>query len=218
MRNFITGTLVPIERKFGPRFTIPNRLGSIITTNHQHAVALGLRDRRYFVLEIDPQHIGDEAYFKRLWDDIYNDGINEFLHLLLSIKLNDNWHPRLMPKTAEGYEERRMSSDTVLQWMQLCITADEIKLEKEAGYSRSINLNIGWAATDQLYESYLVACKQQGWRYPANLIVFGRTLSQILGPSYRCSAPDSLGKRPMGYNVPDAEKWQGKLDERLGKS
>src|SRR6188472_2909511 len=52
-----------IERKFGPRYTIPNRLGSIITTNHQHAVTLGIGDRRYFVVEADERYASDQAYF-----------------------------------------------------------------------------------------------------------------------------------------------------------
>src|SRR5262249_27402906 len=57
MKAFITGKYIPVERKFGPRFTIPNRLASIITTNHQHAITLGARDRRHFVLEVDEQYV-----------------------------------------------------------------------------------------------------------------------------------------------------------------
>lgn len=229
MRVFITGQQIPIERKYGPRYTIPNRLASIITSNHQHAVALGLRDRRYFVLEADPQHVGDEAYFKRLWMDIHNGGVNEFMHLLLNVELGD-WHPRQKPPTTEGYEEMRMSSDTVLQWLQACVNADAVKLERDGMFKRAIGLGSEhkptWIATEYLRESYLASCKQQWGRYPVNETVFGKTLTEIFGPSYRGSVPHGLGetmfeqgkhpRRPYGYGIPNSEKLQELLDTRLG--
>src|SRR5262249_415835 len=120
MKAFITGKYIPVERKFGPRFTIPNRLASIITTNHQHAITLGARDRRHFVLEVDEQYVGNQAYFDALWKDINDGGAEQFLWTLLNFELG-NWHPRQILKTAEAYEEQRMSADPISQWAQECI-------------------------------------------------------------------------------------------------
>jgi Family of unknown function (DUF5906) len=223
-RHFITGDLIPIERKFGPRFTIPNRLASIITTNYQHAVALGVRDRRYVVYEIDPKFVGNENYFNRLWRDINDGGIEEFLYLLLNAPIRD-WHPRQIIKTEEAIEEQRMSADSISQWTQECIDDDGISLDRGPyGVTRRFQLGT-WVATEYLYDSYTSACRQRGLR-PKGREEFGKACTQMFGPAKRPNKPDEetdrgqahLGwdRRPRGYSVPESESWQEKLDERLG--
>jgi hypothetical protein len=123
-----------------------------------------------------------------------------------------------------------MGRDTVLQWMQLCINANAIKLEKEAENPKVLNLGSdhkpAWIATSYLYQSYLATCRQQGTWYPVNEIFFGMVLTKILGPSGRSTTvPEDLAKimfgqekrarRPYGHYIPSSEKWQGLLDARL---
>ena len=131
-------------------------------------------------------------------------------------------------KTPEP-EPIRMGRETVLQWMQLCIDADAIKLE-EAENSKALNLGSdhepAWIATDYLYESYRAACRQQGTWYPVHKHFFGRVLTKMLGPCCRSTtAPEDLteimfgqGKhpsRPYGHLIPNGKIWQGLLDARL---
>jgi hypothetical protein len=126
-------------------------------------------------------------------------------------------------------EKILIGRDTVLQWMQLCIDADAIKLE-ETENSKALNLGSdhkpAWIATSYLYESYLAACRQQGTWYPVNKIFFGMVLTKILGPSCRSTTvPEDLAKimfgqekrarRPYGHYIPIGEKWRGLLDARL---
>jgi len=224
MKHFITGDEIPIERKFGPRFTIPNRLASIITTNHQHAVTLGVRDRRNVVYEADRKFIGDEDYFNRLWGDINGGGIEEFLHLLLNAPIGD-WHPRQIIKTAESYEEQRMSADPISQWAQTCIDDDKISLNR-GPITRTFELGKR-ITTEHLYESYVSGCRQRGVR-PTGRTEFCRVCTQMFGPRQRLipgeEKEQSSGleisvygsSRPWGYDVPMGEDWQEKLDERLG--
>ena len=127
-------------------------------------------------------------------------------------------------------ERIRTGKDTVVRWMQLCIDADAIKLEKEAENSRALNLGSdhkpAWIATHYLYELYLATCRQQGTWYPVNEVLFGLLLTKMLGPSCRATAvPEDLTKimfgqgkrprRPYGHYIPSGEKWQGLLDARL---
>jgi len=223
-KYFITGDLVPIERKFGPRFTIPNRLASIITTNHQHAVTLGVRDRRYVVYEADPKFVGDEDYFKRLWGDINDGGIEEFLYLLLNAPIGD-WHPRRIIKTEEAIAEQRMSADSISQWAQECIDDDMINLGR-GPYGVASQRRLGTTvATEHLYESYVSSCKHRGGR-AVGRTEFGGACTRMFGPRQRLGAGDKDGRsddlrwddgsRPWGYDVPTGEAWQEKLDERLG--
>jgi len=131
-------------------------------------------------------------------------------------------------KTPEP-EPIRMGRDTVLQWMQLCVDANAIKLQ-ETENSKMLSLGSdhkpAWIATSYLYESYLATCRQQGTWYPVNEIFFGMVLTKILGPSGRSTTvPEDLAKimfgqekrarRPYGHYIPSGEKWQGLLDARL---
>src|SRR5437773_204367 len=88
--------------------------------------------------------------------------------------------------------------DTVLQWMQLCIDANAIKLE-EAENSKTINLGSdhkpAWVATDYLYRSYLATCGQQSTWYPVCKDFFGEVLTKMLGPKCRSTTvPKDLMK------------------------
>ena len=126
-------------------------------------------------------------------------------------------------------ERIRMGRDTVLQWMQLCIDADAIKLE-EAENSKALSLGSdhkpAWIATCFLYESYLATCRQQDTWYPVNNRFFGRVLTKMLGPCCRSTiVPEDLAKimfgqgkhphRPYGHLIPSGKIWQGLLDARL---
>src|SRR6516165_9017713 len=92
----------------------------------------------------------------------------------------------------------RIGSGTVLQWMQLSIDANAIKLE-EAALNLGADHKPAWIATSYLYESYLATCRQQGTWYPVNEIFFGMVLTKILGPSCRSTTtPEDLAKIMFG--------------------
>jgi hypothetical protein len=55
LKSVITGSTIQIERKHGSCRSIPNRLHVIMTTNHDHAVAAGVGDRRFVVLELSDE-------------------------------------------------------------------------------------------------------------------------------------------------------------------
>jgi Family of unknown function (DUF5906) len=125
LKSVITADTIRVERKFGSCRVIPNRLHVIMTTNHDHAVAAGVRDRRYFVLDVSDQHVDDNAYFNRLYQDLDDGGASELLYLLQGLRLG-GWHPRQLVRTAEAIEQQRMSGDSVSQWSQTCIDADAV--------------------------------------------------------------------------------------------
>ena len=89
----------------------------MMTTNHDHAVAAGVGDRRLVVYDVSDEHACDKTWFDPLYQDLENGGFSEFLYLLQNLRLGD-WHPRQILKTAEATEQQRMSGDSVSQWSQ----------------------------------------------------------------------------------------------------
>jgi hypothetical protein len=202
LKSLITADTIPTERKFGNVRQIPNRLHGILTTNHDHAVAAGVRDRRNVVLDVSEERVGDKGWFDRLYQDLDDGGANEFLYLLQNLQLR-GWHPREILKTAETVEQQRMSGDSVSQWSQACINADAVA--GDLGH-RELGQRI---SSKDLRDSYGGYCRQHGLR-PVNEEVFGKACTQMFGPRTRVSIPNTQ-RRPWGYDVPDGDKWQGKL-------
>jgi hypothetical protein len=217
MKHATTGRDIWVEIKNGPKFAIKNRLAFEHTTNHPHAVALGVKDRRVVVYEVDPKYVGNQVYFKVLWDDLNNGGVEQFLHLLQNYDLGE-WHPRETIKTIGSIEQQRMSADLVIQWAQDCIDNDLISWPTAHGGEESHNDLGTWIASEYLFRSYVAFCKKLGMR-AANPKVFGRGATRMFGPCHRCAGSAAAiwgARRPRGYDVPNWEAWQAKIDEMLG--
>jgi hypothetical protein len=213
LKSVITGETIQVERKFGSCRQVPNRLKTIATTNHDHAVAAGVRDRRNVVYDVSDERVGDRAWFDGLYQDLATGGTNEFLDFLLRVRLGD-WHPRQILKTTETIEQQRMSGDSVSQWAQACIDADAV-----IGAAAAHDLGRPVAA-ETLREAYNGYCRQNGQR-AVGQEVFGKACADMFGPRKRLRAlqTNTVGKgkrRPWGYQVPTGTKWREKVDARLG--
>jgi hypothetical protein len=67
--------------------SIQNVNNYIFSTNNYDSIQMGLRDRRYFVLEVDEEHVGDIGYFERLKQGF----TPEFYEHLLNFFLRFDW-------------------------------------------------------------------------------------------------------------------------------
>ena len=183
MKSMVTGDVLQVERKFGSCRQVPNRMKVIATTNHEHAIAAGVRDRRYVVYDVSNEHVGDGDYFEALYHDLADGGTSEFLWLLLSLQLG-NWHPRAIIKTDETTEQQRMSGDSVSQWAQACVVADAVIGVQ--GPLRTLDLG-QMIASEHLRAAYAGYCRQQGLR-PIGESAFGKACVEMFGPRKRLPA------------------------------
>ena len=101
LKSRITSAIIPVEAKFRPRREVKNRMHVMMTTNHEHAVPAGVRDRRFFVLDVSDEHAQDAAWFGPLYQGLADGGIEQFFALLLNLELGD-FHPRALVKTEEA--------------------------------------------------------------------------------------------------------------------
>ena len=205
LKSLITGETLTLEVKHGARWTVPNRLHIIMTTNHDHAVQAGARDRRYFVLDVSAHKAQNKSWFVPLYDDLENGGPEELLWFLQGVNLK-GWHPRQLPKTNEAIEQTRFSADSITQWAQACIDADAI-----VGANGHHPLSQHYA-TNVLHDAYRQHCKI----HPASNVAFGKALTQMFGQPSRQNVSSGGKSRPRTYYVPDVSTWQQALDRRLG--
>ena len=219
LKSRVTADTFQIERKNGAIRQIPNKLHLMMTTNHDHAVSAGAGDRRNVVYDVSDEHACERAWFDPLYRDLEHGGPSEFLWFLQRMKLGD-WHPRQILKTAEATEQQRMSGDTVSQWSQACIEGDAIIGVATGPHGLDNTQDLGAAVSFKaLWEGYTGFCRQVGFTRPV------RTASARHAPkcsvrgnaSRPCKATGPAAKRrPWGYQVPKGNKWQEKVDARLG--
>lgn len=208
LKSRVTARTLQIEHKHGPVREIPNRLHIIMTSNHDHAIPAGVGARRFVVFEVSDEHARDETWFDPLYRDLENGGYEEFLWLLRNVKLG-NWHPRAIIRTAETVEQQRMSADSITQWAQSCIDAGDV-----AGFPlpRAV-------ASTQLQQLYTDFC-QRHKLHPTSINGFGGACVEMFGPRVRLpkqmAGATTGNHRPWGYQVPDDNTWQMKVDCRLG--
>jgi Family of unknown function (DUF5906) len=213
LKSIITAPTIQVERKNGAVREIPNRLHPMMTTNHDHAVAAGVGDRRNIVFDVSDEHACDKNWFDPLYQDLEVGGTSEFLWFLQNLRLGD-WHPRQIIKTAETTEQQRMSADSISQWARACIEADAIIGGSQSSYPTSHDLGMT-LASEELRAAYTGYCKQQALR-AAGIGSFGIACTDMFGPRKRLKAQPNSKRRPYGYDVPAGNKWQRKLDKRLG--
>src|SRR5262245_21373486 len=217
LKSRVTANTFQIEHRGGAVRQRPNRLHLMMTTNHDHAVAAGVGDRRLVVYDVSDEHASDKTWFDPLYHDLENGGFSEFLYFLQNLRLGD-WHPRQILKTAEAAEQQRMSGDSVSQWSQACVDADAVIGAARGPYGTDMTHDLGGPISSRaLRDAYTGCCKQNSLR-ALSVEGFGKACREMFGPRRRLAAEPTLGitHRPWGYDVPDGEAWQTKIDARLG--
>jgi hypothetical protein len=215
LKSMITANTIQVERKNGAIRQITNRLHPMMTTNHDHAVAAGVGDRRNVVFDVCDEHACDKNWFDLLYRDLEAGGISEFLWFLQNLRLG-NWHPRQIIKTEEATEQQRMSADTVSQWACACINADAIVGAARGPDAHMSAYDLGTRiASETLREAYAGYCKQHSL-HAVSEAVLHQACVEMFGPRRRLPRQPNTTRRPWGYAVPTGNRWQAKIDKRLG--
>ncbi len=87
IKHLVTGRTLIINEKNLPAREEVNHMNSVFLSNSTQPLELDLGDRRFLVLWITD--VPDSAYFKALFDEIANGGVEEFYAHLLSLDMKD---------------------------------------------------------------------------------------------------------------------------------
>jgi phage/plasmid-associated DNA primase len=177
LKSMITDPFLTIERKHGGVYTVPNNLHFMFTTNAEWAVPAGAGARRYLVLDVDASKAGNHNYFKALRNEVENGGLEAFLHVLQSFRL-DLFDLRSIPITDALRDQQERSLSLEAQW------AIDLA-DREGGSNLGISQMFGrQVSTRELYDDYTSYAAARR-RYPVSSETFGKYLSRIGVPLHR---------------------------------
>jgi Family of unknown function (DUF5906) len=220
MKAMITGSTFQLERKYGAVWQVESHLHLMLTSNHDLPVRLGSADRRYFVLDVAEDHVGDKTYWDRLYSDLDKGGRAEFLNYLLTYPLG-GWHPRELLKTAEATEAQKASAPPHVQWLQAVIDEEWIEVDDKRTYSLPQQEERRlFVEKPDLYRAYSKFCRAHGMRAD-EYNVFGGHCRTFFGEEVRPRLEGQQSgverkRRPRGFNIPDGDTLARKIDEELG--
>ena len=116
LKRLITEPSIPVQPKYVDRYYVPNVLKIIMASNHHWVVPASLVARRFAVNEVSDAKCGDQSYFKALYHEQENGGLEAMFYDLLHMELGD-WHPRQdVPKTQELMRQKFNSLDPEDGW------------------------------------------------------------------------------------------------------
>jgi len=114
-KRLITEPTLFIEPKGVDAFEVPNRLSVMLASNNDWVIAASEKERRYVAQEVAHHHQQDEAWFKPLYEELRNGGLEAMLYDLLAHDLGD-WRPRQIVSTAALGRQHEESLSPLDQW------------------------------------------------------------------------------------------------------
>jgi len=201
LKELITEPRIRVTPKGVDSIQTRNCTHLIMATNSTWAVAADLKDRRFFVLEMDTVKRVDTAHFARMQEQMDNGGYQALLHFLLTYDLS-TFNVRACPKTDELRHQQEQSLSAMEAFWLDCL------LE-----GRLLPFHRGW--TGRVYKDQFVDiyADESGDRNPSRKIKMsmGRWLSKIASTTdHRHRGKTITWKNSRGRDVTTADPifWQ----------
>lgn len=115
LKTIVTEPTLPVEKKGVDVEMAANCVHVMMASNEKWVVPTASDDRRYFVIDVSQSHVGDFAYFDRLFAQMENGGRQALLHLLMH-RDQSNFQVRALPLTEARAEQQRLSLDPIAEW------------------------------------------------------------------------------------------------------
>jgi Family of unknown function (DUF5906) len=193
LKSRLTATSTTIEPKFKARRSAPNRLHAMITTNHSWSAPAGDGARRWFVLSISEEKVGDSAWFEPIYAGLDRGGYGQFLRLLLGLDLGP-WNPRQLEKTNELFDQQIMSASWTKQWLLASAEQDAFV----GGFTRfPLGADYQVNKLHAPYCDWMRSCA----RKPETIEFFRREIASVIAKPSRPRNPN--GERMRQRHFPD---------------
>lgn len=201
--NMITDDMLNIERKGKDMGTpVKNYRRFLFASNDDWPIAMGPRDRRFVILDVNDKHQQDHAYFEALNAQMENGGLQALMHELKTMDLT-GFNPRKKPPMGAGAADimTRSLPPTEKFWFEYVCRHDA------SSWPGQLN-------KDGLHAEYQEWCKKGQKSHPEDKPEFAKKLKALGG--LKNYAPREDGKRPQGWKTLPFEATRKKWEEHLG--
>ena len=193
LKGLITEPSVRVEPKGKDSLEVDSHINVIIASNNDWVIPAGLEERRFCVLDVLPDRIGDRTYFSEIYRQLENGGYEAMMHDLMHYDYSDI-DLRTIPRTFGLFEQIVSSMSPVHKFWYQRLCDGTILLSDEC-WAYEVNCNT-------LYNAYLDFCETLGRRgYNIIKSQFSIKLKEIC-PLVRTVKKSSGTSRTYYYSFP----------------
>jgi Family of unknown function (DUF5906) len=212
LKSLVTEPTLPIEAKFVDVAMRPNRLHLLLAANADWVVPASADERRYCVINVSAEKVGDYAYFKAIMDELEADdgaGYAAMLDYLLSTPLLASnaadgaplgFNVRDYPDTKGLAEQKRLSLGLEQKWWKGVLYDGRLGVP---GYEAEWKEK---APNDAIYQSYEDFMMNRQAKGILDKQAFGNFMSKYVIAS-------DISVKVKGFKSPKSGKYRGPLLE-----
>jgi Family of unknown function (DUF5906) len=191
LKHLITGDTLFVNPKNLPGRTVNNYMRTIIIGNADWIVPASYDERRFFVLNVNPEHKDDKAYFDALEYELFNGGLEALMYELMNYDYSDvNLRTALV--TEAQVEQKIESMSGVEKWWFDLLSSG--KLPFITNVYDKLNEKGYYIIKEKLYSDFCRAQTRVSERNKFNEHKFGMEFAKLL------PLLDSDGKRQYYKN------------------
>lgn len=209
LKERITGTTTGIQRKGVDTIRLPNYIHLMMTSNNERVVPAGDKERRFFVLRVASNHIGESLYWRAILQDQESGGLPNLLYFLRSVDLSD-FDVTKIPHTKELREQQEHNLSHELDWLLE-------KLETGQWFTDGTVKWEGPIRKKRLHEDYRTYMANLNARFVKGERAFHHfIMSELPGTTDRQVYGKEPHDRPMVFDFPPLEVCREVFDKKRG--
>ncbi|MHC1710594.1 MAG: bifunctional DNA primase/polymerase [Solidesulfovibrio sp.] len=215
LKSFITEAQLSYEAKGRDLLMAKSYHRVTMLSNADWVVPADMDDRRFTVLDMPKTYAQDAAYFKPIWDEMANGGLEAFYRMMLDYDFSDV-DIRKAPKTQGLLDQKLQSLDEIGVFVLEMLTEGRVPL---AGSVEADTPWPTWVHKDALLDAFTRSLADDRKRYRPSKITFGRMIKKYIpGLNTEARGPaDSTGRRQHVNGLPTLQQARADFDAVMGQ-
>jgi phage/plasmid-associated DNA primase len=169
LKGMITEDFIMVEPKGKDAFPVKNHVNLIVASNYTWAVPAGLEERRFCVLDVSEKFIQNQEYFRAIFEQMNNGGLEAMLFDLLNYDYS-NIDLSTFPRTEALLDQIIQSANSVEKfWFERLMEGTICSDDGDWGE---------YVVTQNLYDEYIEYCRKIGERFPQTNSQFAKKLRE----------------------------------------
>lgn len=215
LKSFITESQLSYEAKGHDLKMMKSYHRVMMLSNSDWVVPADMDDRRFTVLDMPKAHAQESSYFKPIWDEMANGGLEAFCRMMFDYDFSDV-DIRKAPKTQGLLDQKLQSLDEIGVFVLEMLTEGRVPLvtgvETDAPWPE-------WVHKDALLDAFTRSLADERKRYRPSKITFGRMIKKYIpGLNTGAKGPaDSTGRRPHVTGLPPLQQARKDFDAVMGQ-
>jgi len=175
LKGLITEPTITIEGKGKDLITSSNHLHVMMASNENWVVPASKDERRFAVFDVSDCKAQKDEWFKPLYEEMANGGLEGLLHLLLNLNLND-WHPRKSIPNNKALTDQRIQSLCALDqfWFECLLEGiipeevidSDVLITRELSAATRTNTKAAGEFLKEMGGQQARTATSRGWRMP----------------------------------------------------